>query len=435
MPADSRVGAPAAEPTWPADDQRLVVCLRPSPSRGLGYPGGRRCRDSRRARRGKAGDLRRALTHNGRDMADLVNHEQGDDRPPSAFRRAVPVAPFPVYEPGPPPGMDRATVAVLVVVGSAVLLGAWLGLHRPGGADSGGVGGGVAAAGSSATSSPAGVPGGGGDVAGGAPGGDDLAGGAPGGDDHAGRDRGARSGATDLRTGSGASAPRAVRGATPEAEERRAAGRAGDARPGRAGNTHTGRAGDAPAGRTAGPGSGGHARHMAGHDVGTRTRHPAGRDSEARADRAAGPGRNADAGPEAATGLETTPRPSPRAGDPRQPSPTGGRRHSPATGEGQATRRPDTRGTDARGTGTRRPDTRGTDARGTDAEGGRAGVRRPEGARGRRPGEGGLPTGTGRPAPGATPRGTGPGLLHRWCDDNFTTAPLLARACHLYVTP
>ncbi|WP_205315494.1 hypothetical protein, partial [Nonomuraea lactucae] len=61
-----------------------------------------------------------------------MNHEQGDDRPPSAFRRAVPAAPFPVFEPEPPRGMDRTTMAVLLIVGSAVVLGAWLGLHRPG---------------------------------------------------------------------------------------------------------------------------------------------------------------------------------------------------------------------------------------------------------------------------------------------------------------
>ncbi|MFG3438859.1 hypothetical protein ACGF0J_16570 [Nonomuraea sp. NPDC047897] len=43
--------------------------------------------------------------------------------------------------------------------------------------------------------------------------------------------------------------------------------------------------------------------------------------------------------------------------------------------------------------------------------------------------------GEGRPAPRASSRGPRPGLLHQWCEDNFTTAPLLARACHLYVTP
>ncbi|MET7461769.1 hypothetical protein ABZS51_15360, partial [Nonomuraea sp. NPDC005501] len=65
-------------------------------------------------------------------MADPVNHEQDTDRPPSAFRRATPVPPFPVYEPEPPGGVDRVTVAALAVTVVSVALGAWLGLCPPG---------------------------------------------------------------------------------------------------------------------------------------------------------------------------------------------------------------------------------------------------------------------------------------------------------------
>ncbi|GAA3163870.1 hypothetical protein GCM10010486_32770 [Nonomuraea roseoviolacea subsp. carminata] len=65
-------------------------------------------------------------------MADPVNHEQDADRPPCASRRVTPVPPFPVYEPEPPRGMDRVTVATLAVTAVSVALGAWLGMYPPG---------------------------------------------------------------------------------------------------------------------------------------------------------------------------------------------------------------------------------------------------------------------------------------------------------------
>lgn len=346
-------------------------------------------------------------------MADLEKHERGDDRPPSAYRRAAPVAPFPEY--APPAGMDRATVAVLLVVGSAVLLGAWLGLHGPGGADPGGV----------AASSPTGRHGALAGARGPAPGDagtrdDDLAGSVRPAEDawrteDTGRtedawrdrragderrvrgDRGTRTEAAEPRIGSGASAPRTGRGA-PQVRERHPAGRTRDTRSG-----HTARPGGGPAHDTTGrggddahrataPGLGSDAPNPAVQDPGSRAGHAAGRREGAQATR------------------------QDRENRPRHPA---GRHEPGRTWHGR--------------TGRERT---GNVRTGPEAgAGGETPSHRPPGSTGERPPRS-APQAEDRPAPRATSRGpAGPGLLHQWCENNFTTAPLLARACHLYVTP
>lgn len=328
-------------------------------------------------------------------MADLEKHERGDDRPPSAYRRAAPVAPFPEY--APPPGMDRTRVIVLLVVGSAALLGAWLGLHGPGGADPGGV----------AAPSPAGRPGA-------------LAGAG-----------GPALGDAGPRIGSGASAPRTGRDA-PRVRERHQAGRTRDARsghpprPGEGHAHHTTRRGGGQAHHTTRPG-GGHAHHTAGRG-GDGARHatvpgpgsyapnPAAQDREYRAGRAAG--RREDA---RATRQDRENRPR-HAAARHEPVRTGHVRTDHEAGAGAGT--PAHRSPRSAGERPSRPAPGAEDRRPVSPG-------RHNGKTTRRPG-----ATEDRPAPRATSRGpAGPGLLHQWCEDNFTTAPLLARACHLYVTP